>query len=320
MAVYTPVPADVLATFLRPYALGPLRSAKGVAEGVENSTFLIQTGDDRFVLTLYEMRVAADDLPYFVALADHLQGGEVPVPCVLRTEEGEAIRSLCGRPACLYRYHPGLWSAAPTPGQAQAAGEALGRLHDRLTSFPQERPNALGPASWRAMADRLAGRLDSIEPGLEATVRAALVRLERDWPDDLPRGPIHADLFPDNVLMLNDRVTGVIDWTFACTDLSAYDLAIAHGAWAFTDDGRSCDSAVGTALVGGFSSVRPLSDRERAALPILAQGAALRFLLTRAQDWLHTPADALVRRKDPVSYRRRLDHYADPANEGHWSG
>ncbi len=318
MAVYTHVPADALADFLRPYGLGALRSAKGIAEGVENSTYLLEADAGRAVLTLYEKRVAATDLPYFVALADHLQGGDVPVPAVLRTEAGEAIRTLMGRPACLYRFQDGVSPAAPSPGQAWAAGEAMGRLHAQLADFGAERPNALGPAAWRALADGMGAALDTMEPALEATVAHALDRLEGGWPMDLPAGTIHADLFPDNVLMRGDRVTGVIDWTFACTDVGAYDLAVAHGAWSFDAHGRQFERRVGDALVAGFDSARQLSAPERAALPLLAQGAALRFLLTRAHDWLHMPADALVRRKDPVPYRRRLDFYADTANAEIW--
>lgn len=317
MAVYTRVPAEALADFLRSYGLGSLRSAKGVAEGIENSTYLIDADAGRAVLTLYEKRVAAGDLPYFVALADHLQDGEVPVPAVLRTDTGEAVRTLMERPTCLYRFHPGVSPTRPTPVQARAAGEALGALHRDLADFAGERPNAMGHAAWPGLAATLAGSLDGIEPGLDAVVADALTRLI-DWPGDLPIGAIHADLFPDNVLMLDDRVTGVIDWTFACTDALAYDLAVAHGAWSFDEEGRTFDAAVGAALVAGYGSVRALTSAERAALPLLAQGAALRFLLTRAHDWLHTPADALVRRKDPVPYRRRLAFYADPENRGVW--
>ena len=318
MAVYTPVPADALAEFLRPYDLGALRSAKGIAEGVENTTFLVETDAGRAVLTLYEKRVAAADLPYFVAIADHLQGGEVPIPAVFRTGEGEAVRTLMGRPACLYRFCDGISPAVPMPGQARAAGEALGRLHARLADFAGTRRNALDTAGWRAIANGLGPALDTIEPGLRAIVARALDRVEGGWPTGLPTGTIHADLFPDNVLMLGDWVTGVIDWTFACTEVRAFDLAVAHGAWAFDAGGGQFDPAVGRSLVAGFDSAVGLSAAERAALPLLAQGAALRFLLTRAHDWLHTPADALVRRKDPVPYRRRLDFYADPANGAVW--
>ena len=318
MAVYTPVPPDALARFLDGYDLGRLRSAKGIAEGVENTTYLIDTSDARLVLTLYEKRVEAADLPFFVALADHLHAAGQPVPGVLRRRDGDAVGTLCGRPACLYRFLPGVSPEVPTAGEARAAGEALGSMHRALADFAPVRPNALGPAAWRLLADDTGTALDAIEPGLGGVVTAALGRLEAGWPRDLPRATIHADLFPDNVLMLGERVAGVIDWTFACAEVRAYDLAVAHGAWAFDATGGRFDEGVGAALVAGYADAHGLSAVERAALPALAQGAALRFLLTRAWDWLHTPADALVRRKDPVPCRRRLEFYADPANAGVW--
>ena len=318
MAVYTRVPVDALARFLAGFDVGGLVSAKGIAEGVENTTYLIDTAADRFVLTLYEKRVAAADLPYFVALADHLVAAGQPVPAVVRDRTGQAIGTLGGRPACLYRFAPGVGPDTPDEAQARAAGEALGSMHRALARFAPVRPNALGPAAWRRLAGDLGADLDRIEPGLAGVVADALDRLEGGWPDDLPRGTIHADLFPDNVLMLGDRVSAVIDWTFACTDIRAYDLAIAHGAWAFDGEGRRYDPAIGAALVAGYDVACGLSDAERAALPMLAQGAALRFLLTRAWDWLHTPADAIVRRKDPAPYRRRLAFYADPTQAEVW--
>ncbi|HVJ03498.1 MAG TPA: phosphotransferase, partial [Sphingomonas sp.] len=141
--------------------------------------------------------------------------------------------------------------------------------------------------------------------------RASLDRIAAEWPTGLATCAIHADLFPDNVLMLGDRVTGLIDFYFACTDIRAYDLAVSHGAWSFDATGRDFDPAVGGALIEGYSSSFGLSAEERAALPVLAEGAALRFFLTRAWDWLNTPADAMVTRKDPLAYRRRLDFYAE---------
>ncbi len=318
MAVYTPVPADALARFLTGFELGRVRSAKGIAEGVENTTYLVETTVGRFVLTLYEKRVAADDLPFFVALSDHLHAAGQPVPEVLRARDGRAIGTLCGRPACLYRFLPGVSPEAPTAAEARGAGEALGAMHRALADFAPTRSNALGPAAWRRLAEEMGGALDEVEPGLRGVATAALERLDSGWPGDLPHATIHADLFPDNMLMLGTCVTGVIDWTFACTEVRAYDLAVAHGAWTFDASGERFDPAVGEALVAGYAGAHGLSPAERAALPALAQGAALRFLLTRAWDWLHTPADALVRRKDPVPCRRRLEFYADPANEGVW--
>lgn len=307
MAVYTQVSAEALAAFLAKFDAGELVSAKGIAEGVENSNYLVDTTSARFILTLYEKRVASADLPYFMALLDHLAAKELPVPPAIPDRDGAEIHQLEGRPACLIKFLPGVSVTTPTPVQAHAAGAALGAMHAALADFTLDRPNTMGADTWQAQLARCGRDLDSIASGLFDSVSQALERILGAWPRHLPTSAIHADLFPDNVLMLGDEVTGLIDFYFACTDLRAFDVAVTHGAWAFDATGRHYDATVGSALVQGYGALAP---EERAALPILAQGAALRFLLSRAWDWLNTPADALVTRKDPLAYLRRLDFYA----------
>jgi homoserine kinase type II len=309
MAVYTHVSAEALEAFLLRYDLGRLVSAKGIAEGVENSNYLIDTTRGRFILTLYEKRVSVDDLPFFMAMLDHLATRGNLVPRALPDRHGAIIHELEGRPACLIEFLNGVSVSHPTPAQAQAAGAAMGRMHAGLADFTLERPNTLGPDGWVELLARCGRDLDSIAPGLFDRVSTSVDRVVAAWPAQLPRAVIHADLFPDNVLMLGDRVTGLIDFYFACTDIRAYDFAVMHSAWAFDALGTPCDAAVGAALVTGYDSAFGLTMAERTALPTLAQGACIRFLLTRAWDWLNTPADALVTRKDPLAYLRRLDHY-----------
>lgn len=309
MAVYTQVSAEALAAFLARYDVGALVSAKGIAEGVENSNYLVDTTDARFILTLYEKRVAAGDLPFFLALLDHLAAQGLPVPPAIADRRGIAIQELAGRPACLIRFLPGVSVSHPSPAQAHAAATAMGAMHVALVDFAPTRVNSMGVASWRPLLERCGRDMDTIQAGLFDRVARALDAIERDWPRDLPAGAIHADLFPDNVLMLDDRVTGLIDFYFACTDLRAYDLAVMHSAWSFDAAGAPLDPAIGAALLSGYAAAAPLSAAERAALPLLARGACVRFLLSRAWDWLHTPADALVTRKDPLAYLHRLAWY-----------
>jgi homoserine kinase type II len=309
MAVYTQVSAEALGAFLARYDHGELVSAKGIAEGVENSNYMVDTTRDRFILTLYEKRVSADDLPFFMAMLDHLADRGNLVPRALPDRDGVLIQTLEGRPACLIEFLSGVSVSFPTPAQARAAAAALGALHRDLGDFAGTRPNTLGVASWRPLLERCGSALDGIAPGLFAQIDTALATVEAQWPHDLPRAAIHADLFPDNVLMLGDRVTGLIDFYFACTEIRAYDLAVMHGSWAFDAAGKPLDPAVGTALIEGYTDSFSLSAAERAALPVLACGACIRFLLTRAWDWLNTPADALVTRKDPLAYLRRLEAY-----------
>ena len=308
MAVYTHVSAEALSRFLLRYDVGDLVSAKGIAEGVENSNYLVDTTRGRYILTLYEKRVAADDLPFFIALLDHLDAKGLPVPPAIKDRAGVAIQELEGRPACLIKFLPGVSLSHPTSAQATAAGEALGLLHAASGDFDATRANALGMTSWRPLLNRCGIDLDRIQPGLFTRVDQALSAVEDAWPARLATGIIHADLFPDNVLISGDRVTGLIDFYFACNDLLAYDFAVAHSAWSFDMAGHP-DPAVGRELLNGYDTAIGLSGDERRALPILAQGACIRFLLTRAWDWLNPPADALVTRKDPLAYLRRHEWY-----------
>ena len=310
MAVYTQVSAEALAEFLTRYDAGDLVSAKGIAEGVENSNYLVDTTAGRYILTLYEKRVAADDLPFFMALLDHLAAKGLPVPPAIADRDGQAIQELAGRPACLIKFLPGVSLSHPTPAQARSAGAALAGLHGAVADFAPTRANSMGVDTWAPLLERCGSSLDGIAPGLHDTLARALDSVLARWPRQLPTSAIHADLFPDNVLTMGDEVTGLIDFYFACTDLTAYDLAIMHTAWAFDASGATYDAAVGEALVAGYEASAPLSAEERGHFATLAQGSCIRFALSRAWDWLNTPADALVTRKDPLAYVRRLEHYS----------
>lgn len=311
MAVYTHVEPDDLAALVSRYDIGTVVSCKGIAEGVENSNFLLETTGGRFILTLYEKRVSEGDLPFFVDLLDHLAGRNCPVPAMVRDRSGMAIQQISGRAACVIQFLQGISLTQPTPAQCEAAGAALGAMHRALEGYDGGRENSMGHRHWRGIADA-AGYLDAVVAGLQSIVNDELAYLDAHWPAGLPAHVIHADLFPDNVLMLGDRVTGLIDFYFAASDFRAYDLVITHASWAFSADGKYCDPARAAALMRGYAREITLSDAEVAALPLLARGASLRFLLTRAHDWIHTPADALVTRKDPSPFLARLQRYSAP--------
>lgn len=325
MAVYTQLGAETLAAIIAEFNVGTLVSAKGIAEGVSNSNWLVETqgkddaadgkGPARFILTMYEKRVEIEDLPFFLGLLDHLAERGCPVPRTIHDRDNQPYRFHEGKALALIEFLPGVSVSKPTPAQARAVGAALAQVHVAAADFPGKRANGLGLAEWQALA-KACGEdgLASIHPELGHLVERELAKLARKWPKDLPRSVIHADLFPDNVLMLGDRVTGLIDFYFACTDITAYDVAVTHAAWCFDGAGKRFDPALSRALLDGYESVRKLSAEEHAALPLLAQGAAMRFLMTRAYDWMNTPADAMVTRKDPMAFARRLEFYADPAN------
>jgi homoserine kinase type II len=305
MAVYTDVTADDLSEFLGRYDIGALLAYKGIAEGVENSNFLLHTSAGNFILTLYEKRVAASDLPFFLALMEHLASRGITCPQPVKNRQGGMLGRLAGRPAAIVTFLDGLWIRRPTPGHCAALGEALARLHLAGADFPKTRANALGMASWRSLHEHAKDRGDSVREGLCAEIAKELDALEKTWPRDLPQGVIHADLFPDNVFFLGEKLSGLIDFYFACTDTLAFDVAICLNAWCFEVD-HSYNVTKGRALLNAYGKARALSPQERAALPVLARGAAMRFLLTRLVDWLAVPDGVLVKPKDPLEYYRKL--------------
>jgi homoserine kinase type II len=322
VAVYTDIGAEAMARIINTFDVGALVSAKGIAEGVSNSNWLIETegkdsGPSRFILTMYESRVDAGDLPFFLGLLDHLAARGCPVPRTIHDRENRAFRTYEGKALALIEFLPGVSVSEPTPGQARAVGAALASIHLAAADFPASRANGMDLAAWRRLlGDCGEDGLAAIHPELGRIVAAELAFLSARWPAGLPRGVIHADLFPDNVLMRGEDVAGLIDFYFACNDLLAYDVAVTHAAWCFSSDGARFDPALSCAMLEGYENVRPLTGAERRELPVLARGAAMRFIATRAYDWLHTPSDALVTRKDPMAFARRLGFYADPANAG----
>ncbi len=308
MAVYTDVGNDEIAAFAESYGLGEVLSFKGIAEGVENTNYLVETERGWFILTLYEKRVNPAELPFFLTLMEHLGARGITCPTPVRDLRGCNLRRLADRPAALVTFLEGLSVRRPSPDHCKQVGEALARLHLAAADFEMRRSNGLGISDWRPLFDRFENRADEIRPGLRGLIAHELDILDRDWPANLPVGVIHADLFPDNVFFLHDRISGLIDFYFACTDALAYDIAVCLNAWCFEADG-AFNTTKGRALLKGYDAVRPLTAAEQSALPTLARGAALRFLLTRAFDWINTPPTALVKRKDPIEYVRRLNFH-----------
>jgi len=305
MAVYTDVTTDDLARFLSGYDIGELLSYKGIAEGVENSNFLVHTSAGNFILTLYEKRVAEADLPFFIALMEHLAARGINCPQPVKNKQGGMLGRVAGRPAAIVTFLDGLWMRRPNASHCAGVGEALAKLHLAGGDFGMQRKNALSIEAWRPLYETARARGDSVRPGLCADIAAELDVLDTCWPGNLPHGVIHADLFPDNVFFLGDNLSGLIDFYFACTDMLAYDVAICLNAWCFEPD-HSYNVTKGRALLKAYARVRALSAAEREALPVLARGAAMRFLLTRLVDWLAVPDGALVKPKDPLEYYRKL--------------
>lgn len=305
MAVYTEIPDGELADYLLQYEIGDLHSLKGIAEGVENSNYLLSTDAGLHILTLYEKRVNPDDLPFFLGLKDHLASNGIACPRPVTMKSGEQLGSLAERPSAIITYLDGNSVKRPGASHCGQVGKALAQMHLAGEGFTLSRSNGLGVEDWRPLFAMSKQQSDSVSPGLAAFIEKELAFVEANWPSDLPPGIIHADLFPDNVFFLKGELSGLIDFYFACNDLLAYDVAICINAWCFETDG-SFNVTKATRMLAGYNSVRQLSKREVEALPILCRGSALRFLLTRLYDWLNVPPGALVTPKNPSEYIEKL--------------
>ena len=316
MAVYTEVTDEALAAFLTDYDLGSMVAFRGIAEGVENSNFSLRTTAGDFILTLYEKRVDPAELPWFLGLMEHLANRGIVCPLPVRGRDGAALRHLSGRHAAITTFLPGVWPRRVRQEHCGPLGAALAGLHLAGADYRPTRRNALGPDGWRPLLARSGARADEVRPGLADELRRTLEDILEAWPEGLPRGHIHADLFPDNVFFLDGRLSGLIDFYFAATDILAYDVAVCLNAWCFESD-FSFNVTKARAMLRAYDATRPLSDAERAALPVLCQGAAIRFLLTRLYDWLNTPPGALVTRKDPLEFLRRLRFHLTAGEGGY---
>ncbi len=314
MAVYTEVSDDALAWFLAEYDIGDLIAFRGIAEGVENSNYSLRTSAGDFILTLYEKRVDPADLPWFLGFMEHLARRGIVCPLPVHARDGAALRLLCGRQAAITTFLPGVWPRRVRPEHCAPLGDALASLHLAGEGYAPARRNALGPEGWPALLALSQARADEIQAGLAGELQANLAGILAHWPVDLPAGHIHADLFPDNVFFLGGKLSGLIDFYFAATDLLAYDIAVCINAWCFEAD-MALNVTKARALLAAYAAKRPLSAAERAALPVLCQGAAMRFLLTRLFDWLNTPPGALVTRKNPLEYLRRLRFHLTARDE-----
>jgi len=301
MAVYTDIANEELNAFIAGYDIGKVVSYKGIAEGVENTNYLVQTDQDSFILTLYEKRVNPNELPFFLGLLEHLAQKDFPCPTPIHTRDGQVLRELAGRPAAMVSFLKGVWHRRPRVVHCADVGRAMARMALAGEGYALERANSLTVPDWRPLFESCEGRANDVADGLHEEIESELSWLEQAWPTDLPRGVIHADMFPDNVFFLGDNLSGVIDFYFACNDFLAYEIGICLNAWCFEPD-RQFNITKARHMLQAYRQIRPLSDAEMAALPVLARGAALRFLLTRLYDWLNTPEGALVRPHDPLQF------------------
>ena len=313
MAVYTEVPDDEVETFITEYDIGDVLSLKGIAEGVENSNFILHTTQGFFILTLYEKRVDKTDLPFFLGYMQHLAAKGISCPVPIAGKDGNNLRELCGRPAAITAFLEGMWPRRIQPFHCRALGQTMAEMHLAGQDFKIQRPNSLSVNGWREVLESCEDKGEQVKLGLTVTLQNEFDFLAENWPVNLPRGVIHADMFQDNVFFIHEKLSGVIDFYFACNDLLAYEIAICLNAWCFELD-NSFNITKAQLLIKSYQDIRPLSQDELKALPILARGASLRFLLTRLYDWVNHPEGAFVKPKDPLEYLNKLKFHQSVKN------
>ncbi len=313
MAVYTEVPDDEVETFIKEYDIGDVLSLKGIAEGVENSNFILHTTQGFYILTLYEKRVDKTDLPFFLGYMQHLAAKGISCPVPIAGKDGNNLRELCGRPAAITAFLEGMWPRRIQPFHCRALGRTMAEMHLAGQDFKIKRPNSLSVAGWKEVLESCEDKGEQVKPGLTKILQDEFDFLAANWPENLPKGVIHADMFQDNVFFIHEKLSGVIDFYFACNDLLAYEIAICLNAWCFELD-NSFNITKAQLLIKSYQEVRPLSDDELKALPILARGASLRFLLTRLYDWVNHPEGAFVKPKDPLEYLNKLNFHQSVKN------
>ncbi len=304
MAVYTHLSNTQISDLLNQYDVGDFVSAQPIAEGVENSNYLLTTTQNRFILTLYEKRTNAADLPFFLQLKQHLAQNDILCPQPIARKDGELLSEIAERPAAMVSFLNGKSVRRMNNSHVRELGAAMAKMHLASEGFTMRRQNSLAPDRLNELFETTTPRLNELLPNLREQLQLELASMQK-WPSlTIPRGIIHADLFPDNVFFTGDALSGLIDFYFACEDYLAYDLAIAFNAWCF-EGNVDFNITKAQHLISAYHHIRPLSDAELDALPFLARGAALRFFFTRAHDWFFPVEGAVVTAKDPVEYLKK---------------
>ena len=316
MAVYTKLSENNLKDFFSKYNLGKLLKFKGIQEGIENSNYFVKTDSGKFILTVYEKRVEEKDLPFFMGLMKNIFNENFPSPEPIINKNGNYITEIFGKKAAVVSFLEGTSKKNLTPGNCHEVGIYTAKLHMITKNLNIKRTNRLSVNSWRLIYRKIQKDCSKIYPDLTKIIERNLEVIEDKWPKNIPRGIIHADLFPDNIFFKGNKLTGIIDFYFSCYDFYALEIAICLNALCFEGKNENLSFNVTKAkkFIDGYSSIRKLTEEEKESLKILCHGAAMRFLLTRVFDYLNLTEDALVKIKDPVEYLKRLEFHNSVKN------
>ena len=307
MAVYTHVSEEELDIFLKDYQIGKLVEFQGTSEGVENTNYKIITDTGPYILTLYENRVEKKDIPFFLEYMFHLSSNKINCPLPLKNKDNSLFSELNGKPSSILTFLEGTSTNNVTPEQAFELGSVLAKIHLMSSNLNIKRDNPLDINSFENLISNCYQNAQEFSIDLEKEVIKEYERIKNNWPNDIPKGIIHADLFPDNILFKENKISGVIDFSFSCNDFLSYDLSICINAWCFRDDGF--DIKLSKNLISGYQSIRRLEEEEISNLPILCSGSALRFLLTRLNDWKKNEGDVVVTPKNPIDFMKILNFH-----------
>tara|TARA_Y100000782_G_C10166574_1_gene257894 strand:- start:418 stop:1386 length:969 start_codon:yes stop_codon:yes gene_type:complete len=316
MAVYTKLSENNLKDFFSKYNLGKLLKFQGIQEGIENSNYFVKTDSGKFILTIYEKRVEEKDLPFFMGLMKNIFNENFPSPEPIINKNGNYITEIFGKKAAVVSFLEGTSKKNLTPGNCHEVGIYTAKLHTITKNLNIKRTNRLSVNSWRLIYRKIQRDCSKIYPDLTKIIERNLEVIEDQWPKNIPRGIIHADLFPDNIFFKGSKLTGIIDFYFSCYDFYALEIAICLNALCFEGKNENLSFNVTKAkkFIDGYSSIRKLTEEEKESLKILCHGAAMRFLLTRVFDYLNLTEDALVKIKDPVEYLKRLEFHNSVKN------
>jgi len=313
MAVYTKLSEKELKEFFSKYNLGELLNYKEIKEGIENTNYFIQTEKGKFILTLYEKRVEEKDLPFFISLMRNLFDKNFPSPEPIINKNGNYISEISEKKAAVVSFLDGYAKKILNPNDCYEVGINTAKLHLITKNLSGKRENKLSINSWRKIYNKVKKDCSKIHPNLPKVIEKNLDEIEKNWPKNIPSGIIHADLFSDNILFKNNRLTGIIDFYFSCNDFYAFEIAICLNALCFEgiNENLSFNVTKAKKFIDGYNSIRKISEDEKKSLKILCQGAAMRFLLTRVFDYLNLVEGAVVKVKDPIEYLKRLEFHND---------
>jgi homoserine kinase type II len=313
MAVYTKLEHQEVRQFLEQYNINNFKDYKGITEGVENTNYLIKTSEQDYILTIYEKRVDENDLPFFIKLLSYLSENKFPCPKPIANKNNEKINRIKNKNAALVTFLNGQSKNKITSEECFEIGKITAQLHEITKKFDINRKNNLSIENWDSIFEKTIKQKIDLDESIIKKTKNYLNFLKDKWPKNLPQGIIHADLFPDNIFFTNNKVSGIIDFYFACNDFFAYEIAICINSLCF-DNNSTFNMTKAKYLIDGYTSIRTLSEDEKKYLPILSMGAAMRFFLTRLYDFYHTDNKADVKIKDPFEYLKKMEFHSTIKN------